>query len=212
LILFIVCPVESNETPQNAAQNHFLKGSIMKAKSIILGNTYHMTLGRNEVLGEVIAETETGWQVRLTASDKVIKVNNADRFLRKARMIATTQDEATVARQDTKATKGKAKTTKTPQNENVEADQPKHGGIKGLMSGLDAAARVLTEDNTEMNVRQIAEAAIERGYWSPAGATPQATISSAIQREIVSKGAESRFFKAGKGLFATYAPKEEQNY
>jgi len=36
----------------------------MKAKSIILGNTYHMTLGRNEVLGEVIAETETGWQVR----------------------------------------------------------------------------------------------------------------------------------------------------
>ena len=178
----------------------------MKAKSIILGNTYHMTLGRNEVLGEVIAETETGWQVRLTASDKVINVNNADRFLRKARVVATTQDEATDAAQDTKATKGKAKTLKadkTPQNENVEAEQPKkRGGIKGLMSGLDAAARVLTEDNTEMNVRQIAEAAIERGYWSPAGATPAATISSAIQREIARLGNESRFYKAGKGLFA----------
>ena len=82
----------------------------MKAKNITLGNTYHMTLGRNEVLGEVIAETETGWQVRLTASDKVIKVNNADRFLRKARMVATTQDEAADTAQDSKATKGKAKT------------------------------------------------------------------------------------------------------
>ena len=190
----------------------------MKPNSITLGNTYHITLGRNEVLGEVIAETETGWEVRLTASDKGIKVNNADRFLRKARIVATTQDEpneAVVATPDAKTTKGKTKTpttTELPQNENVATEQPKkRGGTKGLMSGLDAAARVLTEDNTEMNVRQIAEAAIERGYWNPAGATPAATISSAIMREIRDKGEQSRFFKAGKGLFATYAPKEEQN-
>ena len=185
----------------------------MKPNSITLGNTYHITLGRNEVLGEVIAETETGWEVRLTASDKMIKVNNADRFLRKARMIATTQDEpdAINATPDAKATKIPT-TTEPPQNGNVATEEPKkRGGIQGQMSGLDAAARVLTEDNTEMNVRQITEAAIERGYWNPAGATPSATISSAIMREIRDKGEQSRFFKAGKGLFATYAPKEEQN-
>ena len=177
----------------------------MKAKSIQIGNTYHITLGRNEVLGEVIAETETGWEVRLTASDKIIKVNNSERFLRKARTIATTQDEAAVATPEIKASKGKTKTpkaAKTPQSENVEAEQPKkHGGVKGQMSGLDAAAMVLAEDNTEMNVRQIAEAAIARGYWAPMGATPHATIASAIIREIRNKGEQSRFLKVGKGVF-----------
>jgi len=171
----------------------------MKAKSIILGNTYHMTLGRNEVLGEVIAETETGWQVRLTASNKVIKVNNADRFLRKARVIATTQDETADAAQDSKATKGKAKTPKadkTPQNENVEAKR------EGL-SGLDAAHRVLVEIGTPLNARQIAEAILELGYCpNLKGKTPQATISSSMQREIARLGDESRFYKASKGQFA----------
>jgi hypothetical protein len=188
-----MCHVKNNETPQNAAQNHFLKGIPMKAKSIILGNTYHMTLGRNEVLGEVIAETETGWQVRLTASDKVIKVNSPDRFLRKARMIATTQDEAADTVQDTKAIKSKAKTSQT---ENVEAKR------EGL-SGLDAAHRVLVEIGKPLNARQIAEAILERGYCpNLKGKTPQATISSSMQREITRLGDESRFYKAGKGQFA----------
>jgi len=91
-------------------------------------------------------------------------------------MVATTQDEATDAAQDTKATKGKAKTktTRTPQNENVETER------EGL-SGLDAAYRVLVEIGTPLNVRQIAEAILERGY-SPnlKGKTPQATISSSM--------------------------------
>ena len=57
----------------------------MKTKNIILGDTYIIKLGRNEVEAEVIEELEKGWNVRLTASDKIIKVASVDRFLRKVK-------------------------------------------------------------------------------------------------------------------------------
>jgi hypothetical protein len=42
-----------------------------------------------------------------------------------------------------------------------------------------------------------------KGYWSsPNGKTPEATLSSAIQREIATKGKESRFKKTAPGRFA----------
>ncbi len=42
-----------------------------------------------------------------------------------------------------------------------------------------------------------------KGYWkSPRGQTPQATLYSAIAREISAKGAQSRFVKAERGKFA----------
>ena len=41
-----------------------------------------------------------------------------------------------------------------------------------------------------------------KGYWtSPGGATPWATLYSALTREISQKGDSSRFVKADKGLF-----------
>ncbi len=150
----------------------------MRAKNINLNCIYHITLGRNEVLGEVVAETENGWEVRLMASDKVIKVNNEERFLRKARTISTINEEAPV----------------TPPAEPVNEQG---------MSSLNAAHRVLIEIGTPLNVRQIADAVRERGYAPNLnGKTPQATISSSIQREIARKESESRFYKAGKGLYA----------
>jgi hypothetical protein len=45
-----------------------------------------------------------------------------------------------------------------------------------------------------------------KGYWiSPGGKTPDATIYSAILREIDTKGAEARFVKVEKGKFARKA-------
>ena len=155
----------------------------MKAKNILLNAIYHFMLGRNEVQGEVVEATDKGWNVRLIASDKVVKVNNADRFVRKARTITTTGD-APVEEQET--TPKKAKTPK----------QPKEG-----MSALDAAHKVLVEINTSLTVRQITDVIIEKGYCpNLKGVTPQLTISSAVQREIA-KGTGSRFYKSGKGLF-----------
>ncbi len=47
------------------------------------------------------------------------------------------------------------------------------------------------------------EAMATKGYWtSPDGATPWATLYSAISREIQVKGAESRFTKTERGKFA----------
>jgi len=157
----------------------------MKSKNIILNAIYHLMLGRNEVQGEVIEATENGWNVRLLASDKVIKVNNETRFIRKARTIATTGEAEATPKANGKKTK-----SCTPK-------QPKDG-----LSALDAAHKVLLEIGTALNVRQIAEVIFDKGYCpNLKGATPHATISSALQRDVKRKGRESRFYKAGIGLF-----------
>ncbi|MCG3178632.1 MAG: hypothetical protein BIFFINMI_00960 [Phycisphaerae bacterium] len=73
---------------------------------------------------------------------------------------------------------------------------------KGKMSGLDAAAKVLAESAEPLNAKQIVEQAAAKGYWSSTAATPHATIYSAIITEIAKKGADSRFKKTDRGLFA----------
>lgn len=68
-------------------------------------------------------------------------------------------------------------------------------------SGLDAAAKVLAEAGAPMNAKAIVETALAKGYWASKGATPWATIYSAVIREIAAKGAESRFRKTARGMF-----------
>ena len=153
----------------------------MKAKNIILNAIYHFMLGRNEVQGEVVEATDKGWNVRLIASDKVVKVNNADRFVRKARTIATTDDSS---------------------SEESATPRARRQSTREGMSALDGAHKVLVDIGTALTVRQITDVIIDQGYCPNLnGATPQLTISSAIQREVVNKGEDSRFYKAGKGLF-----------
>ena len=70
------------------------------------------------------------------------------------------------------------------------------------MSQLDAAAKVLTESGRPMTTKAMIEAMATQGYWtSPGGATPHATLYSAILRELQKKGAESRFTKVDRGQF-----------
>ena len=153
----------------------------MKAKNIILNAIYHFTLGRNEVLGEVVEATDKGWNVRLLASDKVVKVNSPERFVRKARTIATTGNAPV---------KGQEATSK-------KVKQPKEG-----MSAIDATHKVLVEIGTALTVRQITDVIFDKGYCpNLQGKTPQLTISSILQREIANKGDESRFYKGGRGLY-----------
>jgi hypothetical protein len=71
------------------------------------------------------------------------------------------------------------------------------------VSALDAAARVLGETGKPMSCPEMIEAMAAKGYWtSPGGRTPQATLYSAIAREITAKGPTSRFVKAERGKFA----------
>lgn len=69
------------------------------------------------------------------------------------------------------------------------------------MSGLDAAAKVLKEAKEPMSAKAIVEAAIGKGLWQSSGATPHATIYSAMIREIAAKGSDARFKKVDRGQF-----------
>ncbi len=69
------------------------------------------------------------------------------------------------------------------------------------MGALDAAAKVLGETGTPMNAKALIEAMSAKGYWtSPGGATPHATLYSAILREIQKKGPQARFARAENGF------------
>ena len=70
------------------------------------------------------------------------------------------------------------------------------------LSALEAAAKVLAEASEPLTTRQMIEAMTAKGYWtSPAGATPAATLYSAIIREIALKGKNARFTKVEPGKF-----------
>jgi hypothetical protein len=71
------------------------------------------------------------------------------------------------------------------------------------VSALDAAARVLAEEGRPMTCQEMIEAMAAKGYWcSPKGATPAATLYSAVLRELTTKGGAARFVKTERGKFA----------
>lgn len=70
------------------------------------------------------------------------------------------------------------------------------------ISALDAAAIVLGRAHKPLRVKEIIERMRDGELWiSPEGKTPEATLSAALTREIMTKGPKSRFRKAGRGLF-----------
>jgi len=74
------------------------------------------------------------------------------------------------------------------------------------LSALDAAAKVLADSKQPMTTREMIEAMAAKGLWtSPGGATPWATLYSAILREIAAKGKDARFAKTERGKFAAKA-------
>ena len=75
------------------------------------------------------------------------------------------------------------------------------------LSALDAAAKVLAETGQAMNCQELIAAMAAKGYWtSPGGKTPQATLYSAVIRELTVKGKEARFVKTERGKFALRQP------
>jgi HB1, ASXL, restriction endonuclease HTH domain len=74
--------------------------------------------------------------------------------------------------------------------------------MNAKLSCIDAAARVLAEAKEPMTTKAMIEQMAAKELWSsPNGQTPAATLYSAILREINTKGKESRFKKADRGLF-----------
>jgi hypothetical protein len=88
-----------------------------------------------------------------------------------------------------------------PAQAKTKAKKAKEPKVKKT-SALGAAARVLEEGGQPMTCPEMIEAMAAKGYWtSPGGATPAATLYSAILREIKAKGKEPRFVKTERGKF-----------
>jgi short subunit dehydrogenase-like uncharacterized protein len=92
-----------------------------------------------------------------------------------------------------------------PEAQGHRPSQPKgktDAGDKKL-SAINAAYKVLADTGKALNCQELIAAMTEKGLWtSPGGLTPQATLYSAILRELKDKGGESRFRKVEKGKFA----------
>jgi HB1/ASXL restriction endonuclease-like protein with HTH domain len=107
------------------------------------------------------------------------------------------------AKKNTKPAKApKAKAAKAPKAAKKPA-KAKGDAKPKRTSALDAAAKVLADAGEPMNTKQMIEAMAKKGLWtSPNGRTPWATLYSALLREINEKGADARFKKTERGMFA----------
>ncbi len=103
----------------------------------------------------------------------------------------------------TKKTKKVARSRAAPAKPQTKAKaKPATKGGSKRMGALDAAVRVLKESGRPMKSKEITDVMLAKGYWSTMGATPWATLYSAILREIQKKGKEARFKKTERGTFA----------
>jgi len=66
---------------------------------------------------------------------------------------------------------------------------------------LDLAAEVLAEAKEPLDCKTIVEKVLASGRWQTRGKTPEATLYSAITREISKKGDDARFEKVDRGQF-----------
>ncbi len=187
----------------------------MNAKKIEQNKQYEITIGKNttvvrvvdierRVNGSLVFQCEnvkTGKPMVIADSERFRKeikaekkasnpIGNAAKKIIDALGIgpgsAKAKEEATNS--DTKTDEAKTPRTRTPRED-------------GTVSGIEAALIILREAGEPMNIKQIMEKINERGLAKLAGKTPSATISAALQREINAKAENSRFEKAGKGLF-----------
>ncbi|MDR1926008.1 MAG: winged helix-turn-helix domain-containing protein [Planctomycetaceae bacterium] len=78
---------------------------------------------------------------------------------------------------------------------------PREVFVVARMNILDAASRVLCENEVPMTTREIVEVAREKCYWVSDAATPHATLHAALSRDIKLNEDKSSFKKAERGKF-----------
>ena len=123
-----------------------------------------------------------------------------------AKKTATRKSAATKPRARKRPTPAEPAASATPTPRPTAAAQtpptPKTGHAT-RMTCLDAAHAVLVRINRPLRVRELIEQMADRDLWqSPAGATPESTVTSAIIREMKKRGSESRFQRVDRGFYA----------
>ena len=110
----------------------------------------------------------------------------------------TKSSKATKALKATKPAKANAPATKAMTKATTKGKAPK---ARQGMSLLDATVVVLKGNGQPMRCKDIVAAVKDKGLWTTDAPTPEATLYSAILREL-GKGKNSRFVKKERGLFA----------
>ena len=186
----------------------------MKPDRIESGKVYEVTVGKNatNVTVVTIKRRVTGqlvFECTNVKSDKPMVITDVKRFVReiKPEKPAKTALQTVVEAVGSILPKGKKAKVETATANETPTEEPKKERAKavredGRVSGLDGAYLVLKEASEALNIKQIMERINERNLCNLQGKTPAGTVSAALQREIKVKGTESRFVKAGKGLFA----------
>ena len=179
----------------------------MKASQIQVGHQYEAQAGRNKTKISIVSfdEKKQSWSCK-TPNGKIIKIKDTARFLKEvadqrkttgSQLVVPSNGSPMIQSKQTTATEHQLQPSSTTRTQ-------KHMGPKplGNMSALAAAHRVLVEEARPMRVREITTTVLERGYCKLNGKTPHCTINGGMQKEIKTKGENSRFQWVGKGLFA----------
>jgi len=178
----------------------------MKKSEVKIGEVYRVkvsgTIANVRITGE---SPYGGWDGVNVTTKRKVRIKSAQRL----RGLATTKKAAAdkTAPKKAKAEMQRA-TSETPAAKSTAAEPKARKKVErkdGMMSGLDAAAKVLAEAGEPLNCKTIVERALAKGYWKTGGKTPQATVYAAIIREIAKKGDASRFAKAERGKFTLKA-------
>jgi hypothetical protein len=166
----------------------------MKKNEITIGGTYLAKVSDKVVPVRIDAESRHGgWEATNMSTNKKVRIKSAQRLRGEVNAGGKKQADKP------EASKPQASTTV----ETKPARKPRDPAKTKKVSLLDAAAQVLAESTEPMNAKQMVEAVSAKGLWSsPKGKTPHATLYAAILRETGTKGAEARFRKTDRGLFA----------
>ncbi|HOI56760.1 MAG TPA: winged helix-turn-helix domain-containing protein [Phycisphaerae bacterium] len=117
-----------------------------------------------------------------------------------------TASERAMATSAARAKRGRKAASKASGEPGGDTGQPDATGAKPERNSLlNLAAKVLAESSEPLNCQQMVERVLATGLWQSAGKTPAATLSSAILREVTTKGPASRFVKVERGKFKAAA-------
>ena len=120
-----------------------------------------------------------------------------------------TPAKKTATKARTGATRGRKSTTgataPTAEKKATEAPRPplmtEEEAKARKLSLLDAAVEVMKRLSGPLGAKDITIKVMGLGLWSGKGKTPEATLYSAMIREIANKGEQARFKKVGRGRF-----------